>query len=816
MKALAATAFGVVLVLSGPRSDEVPTTRHGPLSTAVARAPGRAARMSSDAATTAEADAALTAVVQRYCQVCHNDQMLTGNLSLQGFDVAAAGEMPEKAEKIVLKLRAAMMPPPGMPRPAGDTLQLLAETLENAIDRAATTKSNPGTRRFQRLNRAEYQRAIRDLLGLEVKAEDWLPIDTKSANFDNISDAQALSPTLLETYLNAAADISRLAVGDPNAATAAKAFSPPARASQHEWDHVEGTPYGTRGGLVVAHVFPADADYAFEVSAGSRGGASRFEKVDISIDGEPVATLDIENGIRVMTERIPVRAGQHRVSAAFVRNMEGPYADVFRPNGSSRNRAGGTYGGYGAGQGITEPLQLGELVIRGPFDQRGVSESPSRQRIFSCRPASASEERGCAEQILSRLAAAAYRRPVAERDVSALMTFYERGAADGGFDMGVRIGIQAILASPHFIFRLEQVPQNARPGEDYALADVDLATRLSFFLWGALPDEELLRVAREGKLSDPRVLEQQARRMLADPRADALGSRFAAQWLRLDDMAQVDPDSYWFPAFDQYLADAMRRETELFFNALVRENRSYLDFFTADFTYVNDRLARHYGIPGVTGTHFRRVQQADPTRRGILGHASVLLATSMSTRTSPVLRGKWVMEVLNGTPPPPPPPNVPPLDATAAAKSGRLLTTRERMELHRNAPMCNACHQFMDPIGLALDNFDAIGKGRIRENGAPLDTRGVFYDGTPVSSPRELTDVLLKRPIPLSRSFTRNLMAYALGRRVAYYDEPTVRAIARRAERDGYRMSSFILGVVQSDAFRTRRASETTSQEAGS
>jgi hypothetical protein len=749
-------------------------------------------------------DAELSATVRHYCLTCHNDQLLTGNLTLQGFDVAAAPQAVEKVEKMVVKLRAGMMPPPGMPRPGGDTLVALVERLEELVDRSAAARPNPGYRRFQRLNRAEYQRAVRDLLQLDVDAGTWLPVDIKSDDFDDIADVQAISPTLLEAYLSAANDVSRMAVGDPDAPSDTRSYAPPSGRSGHEWDHVAGAPFGSRGGVVVDHVFPTDAEYVFEVR--SRAGTTQFEQLDISVDGESVALLDVEGGIAVVTDPITVRAGQQRVSAAFVRKMEGPYADVFSP----RWAQGGTYG-------ATSPMQLSELIIRGPFNATGVSESASasRRKIFTCRPLSApaAEQRECARDILARLGAEAYRRPaLPAEDLAALMTFYDEGVAEGGgFDQGVTRGLQGILASPHFIFRLERRPSGVKPGETYPLADVELASRLSFFLWGAPPDQELLAVASEGRLSDPRVLEAQARRLLADPRSDALGPRFAAQWLRLEEMTKVQPDRYWFPTYDQQLADAMLRETELFFTNLIREDRSFLELITADYTFVDERLARHYGIPNVTGTHFRRAQYPDGSRRGILGHGSVLLSTSMSIRTSPVLRGKWVMEVLMGTPPPPPPPDVPALETTAGVQDGRPLTTRERMEVHRANPTCNACHRFMDPIGLALDNFDVIGSWRSRENGAPLDTRGTFYDGTPVATSGDLVGVLMKRPIPLVRTFTRNLMAYALGRRIEDFDQPTVRAIAKAAEADDYRMSSFILGVVKSDAFRMKRAEIVTS-----
>jgi hypothetical protein len=453
-------------------------------------------------------------------------------------------------------------------------------------------------------------------------------------------------------------------------------------------------------------------------------------------------------------------------------------------------------------------------MVTGPVRAAGVSETASRQKIFTCKPASPAEERSCASSIVSRLAAQAYRRPLAPEDLSDLMQFYDDASRSEGFEVGVRTALQAILADPEFLFRLEREPTGARPGETYRLSDLDLATRLSFLLWARGPDEELLQVASRGQLSDPEVLEQQVERMLADPRSEALASRFAHQWLRLQDVEKVAPEPYFYPDFTRQLGDAMVQETELFFQNLVREDKSLLELFDADYTFLNERLARHYGIDGVTGEDFRLVEYPNDLRRGILGHGSVLLLTSMSARTSPVLRGKWVMEVLMGTPPPPPPPNVPAFDQTPPSDSGRRLTTRQRMERHRANPTCNACHRFMDPIGLALDNYDVVGRWRIRENMMPLDTRGVFYDGTPVSTPSELTRAILKRPIPLVRNFTANLLAYAIGRPVEYYDQPDVREIVSEAERNDYKMSSFILGVVKSEPFQMRR-SQTAADERG-
>jgi hypothetical protein len=759
----------------------------------------------------------LTAVVQQYCVVCHNDQALTGNLTLQSFDVAAAATEAPVAEKMIRKLRAGMMPPPGMPRPAGDTLLELVQTLENGIDAEARGEPNVGIRRFPRLSRAEYERAVHDLLGLEVDAGKWLPPDVLSGSFDNMSASQALSTTLLDAYLRAAVDVSRLALGDPGAASVTTQYKTPFEVSQHAWDHVEGTPFGTRGGMVVTHDFPADGYYTFQALTRFGTGNGRrlsTEQVDISIDGESVALLALPHNAggavpEIRTEPVFVAAGQREVSAAFVNLADGPYEDRFRPTGwSSAGLAGEAYG-------VTGLAHLTHLLITGPNDVSGVSDTPSRRRLFTCEPSSPAEERACAESILGELATRAWRRPLDAERVRALMGFYDRGAAEGGFEPGVRAGLQAILASPEFLFRLEREPPGAEPGRSYRLSPIDLASRLSFFLWATVPDDELIQAAVSGGLGDPAVLEQQVRRMLADPRAEALGSRFAHQWLRLQDVGKVWPEPFLFPSFSDQLADAMVKETELLFDHLVREDRSLLELFSADYTFLNERLARHYGIEGVSGDEFRPVPYPNDQRRGILGHGSVLHLTSMSDRTSPVLRGKWVMEVLMGTPPPPPPPNVPAFEASPAADAGRRLTTRQRMEAHRSAPVCASCHNFIDPIGLALDNFDVTGRWRIRENMEPLDTRGVFYDGTTIGTPSELVQVLLERPIPLVRNFTEQMLAYAIGRPVEYFDQPTVRAIQQAAEPTNYRMSSLVLGIVRSEAFQMRQVQPTADDGGG-
>lgn len=755
--------------------------------------------------------AALNDVIQNYCTDCHNEQVMSGNLSLETYDIDAATKRLAVSEKMIRKLRAEMMPLPGAPRPGGDTLTAVVETIEQVIDR--DSKPNPGSRTFQRLNRPEYEHAIKDLLGLDINAGDYLPLDTKSANFDNIADVQALSTTLLESYLNAASAVSRMAVGDRTATPALVTYKASPFTSQHPWDHVEGTPYGTNGGIAAVHEFPADGLYQFRLNI-SGGIGTKLKDIDVSIDGSRVALLHYEKGVDrnlasadspagadyIRSEPLPIKAGQHQVTAAFVRRTDGPYEDLIAPHLWSK-ASNGT-----ASAGTTEPPHLMEVAIIGPQKVTGLSETPARKLIFTCHPTATAAQRACADKIITRIGTKAYRRPLTAHDREGLMSFYTKGAARGGFEEGVRTALQAVLSSPYFIFRFETLPPDATAGQDYHLSDLELASRLSFFLWGSIPDDQLLKAAEEHKLSDQKTLDAQVKRMLADPRSDALSTRFAAQWLRLQDLDKVRPDAFWFPDYNQQLADAMRTETELFFADIVKNDRSILDLFTADYTFVNERLAQHYGIPDVAGDEFQRVTYPDSTRRGLLGQGAILVQTSLANRTSPVLRGKWVMEVLIGMPPPPPPANVPSLDETQDGKDGRPLTTRERMEIHRKNATCRTCHQYMDPIGLSLDNFDVTGKWRYRENGMALDTRGQMYDGTPVSQPLDLIRALMKRPIPMVRAFTENMMAYALGRRVEDFDQPTIRAIAREAAANDYRISSVIMGVVNSSAFRSKRA----------
>jgi mono/diheme cytochrome c family protein len=759
-----------------------------------------------------------TAMVKQYCATCHNDRAKPGGLSFTSFDAAKITDpdAAPTAERMIRRMRVGMMPPPGAKRPEGTGLLDLAASLEARIDRAAALAPNPGSRPFQRANRAEYARAVRDLLDIDVDVNAFLPPDTISNGFDNVADSQTMSPTLMEGYLRAASQISRLAVGDRTATATSVTYKIPRSKSQMA--HVDGAPIGTRGGVSEVHVFPADGEYVFKAALhyeplGGLVGRSTMstlglkEQIEVSIDGERVAVLDLntrmsesdpKNNLEPQTAPVHVKAGPHRVSAAFISSFDAIPDDLVMPLEN-------TLADVSIGQGITLLPHMRELRIIGPSVVTGVSDTPSRRRIFTCRPTTASEEAGCARDIIARMATQAFRGPVSGDDVRGLVSFYDEGRKRSDFESGIRLALQAILASPRFVFRFEEAPATIRPGQNYRLSDADLASRLSFFLWGTLPDAELLKVVTDRTLRAPGVLDKQIKRMLADPRAEALATRFGGQWLRLQDLEKVNPDYLQYPQYDERLAEAFRRETELFFESLVREDRSLLDLVTADYTFVNERVAQHYGIPNVIGSQFRRVTLPE-NRRGILGHGSVLVLTSNSDRTSPVHRGKWVMEVLLGSPPPPPPPNVPELDEVKATGGGRTLSVRERMEEHRKNPTCNSCHRVIDPLGLALENYDPTGAWRIKDNEVAVDPVGVLYDGSKIDGPASLRAALLKYKDAVVLSFTERLMTYALGRRIEWYDMPTVRAIARDAARNDYRISSFLNGVIKSAAFQRGRA----------
>ena len=771
-------------------------------------------------ASTALEPGAQNALVKQYCVTCHNDKMKAGGLTLAEFDAAAVEGRAETAEKMIRKLRAGMMPPAGVKRPDEATIAAFATALETRMDAVATARPNPGRRPFQRLNRAEYARAVRDLVGIDVDVSAFLPPDTMSHGFDNVADVQTFSPVLMEGYLRAAAKISSLAVGDPIASPTEATYKTDRSATQME--HLDGAPLGTRGGLVVTHVFPADGEYTFRmmlhsIPTGQLFGSAigpltgKNEQIEVSIDGERVALLEINprmseqdaQGMNLFTKPVHVTAGPHRVAAAFIQRYEAPVDDVLAPQDYTLADTQ-----IGAGYGVTTLPHLRDLAITGPHKVTGVSQTVSRQKIFTCRPTSHAEDIACATDIVKRLATQAYRAPLDAEDLKGLMTFYQQGRKQRDFEAGIRMALQAVLASPKFLFRLEEVPDTLRAGQLYKLNDLALASRLSFFLWGTAPDAELVKLAMNGGLTAPGGLEKQTRRMLADPRSEALATRFASQWLRLQDADKIRPDALLFPYWDNTLTAAFKRETELLFDSLVREDRPLTDLLTADYSFVNERLARHYGIPNITGKHFRRVTLPE-NRRGILGHGSVLLLTSVADRTSPVMRGKWVMEVLLGNPPPPPPPNVPTLEETKAAVGAKLLSVRERMEEHRKNPACTSCHRVIDPLGLALENYDVTGAWRLKDNGVPVDATGDLYDGTKMDGPAGLRAALLKHQGAFVLSFTESLMTYALGRRIEHYDMPAVRTIVRDAAKNNNRISSFLVGIVRSPAFQMSKAEDT-------
>lgn len=751
-------------------------------------------------------------VIEQYCGSCHNNDDLKGDLSLDNFKAATAGDHAEIAEKVVRKLRAGMMPPAGFDQPDEATRTALFTALEATLDKAATVPP-PGRRSFQRLNRAEYGAAIRTLFGVTVDVEAFLPADTISASFDNIADVQMPSATVMQGYLRAAAHVSRVVMGDPSADVGSTIYDVPRTRSQK--DRVEGAPFGTRGGTAVVHNFLADGDYKFQMLLHGAPEGELFGRtvgpihIEVAIDGARVALLKVDRwisessplGLSVVTEPIPITAGARRVSAAFLREFEGVEDDLIKP---VEHTLADTQ--IGLGYGVTSLPHLRNVAITGPFAVRGVSDNPIRSAVLTCRPATAADEAPCARRILERVATAAYRRPVSAADINELMPFYAQGAKDEGFDGGMRTALQALMSSLHFIFRLEEAPATVARGGVYRVNDVDLASRLSFFLWGTIPDQELIDVAAKGQLSRPDVFDRQVRRMLADARSEALATRFASQWMRLQDLHKVEPDALDYPYYDETLAEAMTRETEVFFDHLVRADRPVTELLTADYTFVNERLARHYGFAGVSGPAFRRVMYPDTTRRGVLGHGSILTLTSHGNRTSPVLRGKWVLEVLLGSPPPPPPPDIPDLEEAGEAKNGRLLSVSEQLAAHRANPACSSCHNVIDPIGLSLDNFDVDGSWRIKDRGVAVETTSVMYDGTPLSGIGDLRAALVKRADVITTHFTESLMAYALGRRVEAGDMPTIRRIVNDARQQNYRMSSLILGITRSQAFRTALA----------
>jgi mono/diheme cytochrome c family protein len=748
--------------------------------------------------------------VDRYCVGCHNQRLQTGALALDTLDAGNVGAHAEVWEKVVRRLRGRVMPPLGARRPDEATYQALVETLEASLDRGAAAHPAPGAPVVHRLNRAEYANAIRDLLALDVDTSALLPADDSAYGFDNVSDVLNLSPSLQERYLSAARKISALAVGDSRITPSESTYRVRQDRSQNQ--HVEGLSLGTIGGTLVRHTFPLDGEYLFQTTfmrtnLGMMRGLEYPHRVEYTIDGErvhlatiggnadlaaafekPTATGDaMEARLRV---RLPVTAGPHAIGVAFVEDL--PVVDTVRLQPFLRSS-------YNTLDWTGRP-HIEVFSMSGPFNASGPGDTPSRRRIFSCRPTSRQAETACARRILLPLARRAYRRPPTPTDLDHVLTFYDAGRREGSFETGIQAALQFILASPNFVFRIERDPDQVAVGAPYRLGDVELASRLSFFLWSSIPDDELLDAAIGGRLKDPAVRERQVRRMLADPRSRSLVSNFAGQWLQLRNVRSVLPNSEVFPDFDDNLREAFLRETELLFESVIGEDRNVLDLLRADYTFVNERLARHYGIPNIYGSQFRRVAITAEARKGLLGHGSILAITSHAERTSPVLRGKWILENLLGTPPPPPPADVPALED----KSEKARTVRERLEQHRASPVCASCHQVMDPLGFALENFDAVGAWRTEDEGARIDASGQLADGAPIDGVVAMREALLSRPELFVSTMTEKLLTYSLGRGVDHHDMPAVRAIVRRAAHDDYRFSSLVLGVVESVPFLMR------------
>jgi mono/diheme cytochrome c family protein len=733
------------------------------------------------------------AVVTRYCVTCHNARLKTGGLVLEGLQLAQAGQQPQTWEKVARKLRTGMMPPANAPRPDRATLDALASAVETTIDRAAATAPNPGAPGLHRLNRTEYANAIRDLLALPVDASTLLPGDDSSEGFDNMATSLSVSPALMQAYVSAAAKISRLAVGDPTISTDLTTYQAPRGMTQAT--QREGMPLGTRGGLLVTHVFPLDAEYEFRIG---RAGAGFFGLPAVGVEDEVELTID---GVRVQTVgrtpprggiKLKVPAGPHAVGVAVVRkaNARG-VDDLFA---ELANTAG-----------------VNNLGINGPINATGPGDTPSRRRIFVCTPKTSAEEVPCARRILASLATHAMRRPVSEKDpsVDMLLGFYKSGHELRGFEAGIQYALARILVDPQFVYRFEKEPTGLKAGAVYRINDLELASRLSFFLWSSIPDDELLGLAAKNRLSDPTVLAQQTRRMLADPRADALVDNLAGQWLQL---RQLDDVSVGTKEFDGNLRYSFKRETELLFETIVHEDRSITDLLDADYTFVDERLARHYGIPNIRGSRFRRVELGDSPRRGLLGQGSFLTVTSAGNRTSPVKRGKWILENLLGAPVPSPPPGVETNLEKSVGHGATPTSVRQRLEQHRANPSCAACHAVMDPIGFSLEPFDLIGKLRDTDEGVPVNATGKLVDGTPLDGPGSLRKALLDRREAFVATAAEKLLTYALGRRIEYHDMPAVRAIARDAAGDGNRFSTLVTGIVKSTPFQYRRGEATPRQ----
>ncbi len=750
--------------------------------------------------------AAQRAVVDQYCVTCHNARVKTANLLLDQLDMGHLGDHAEIGEKVVRKLRAGMMPPSGARQPDAATREALITWMEGELDHAAVTYLPPPG--LHRMNRTEYTNAVRDVLGLEVDASKFLPPDDSTHGFDNIAGALTLSPALMEAYLSAAGKISRLAVGDISAPTQA-VFEVPGDTAQNY--HIEGLPFGTRGGILIKYQFPADGEYSFKVK-GVTGyfqavlGGVKGEQLEVTVDGERVKLFDWDKEISnttgngKSTARIPIKAGLHTVGVTFLATNDVPGTELNVPFERTMNTPGSI-------PGFLFYPHVGQVWIEGPYNAEGAHDTAARRRIFVCHPSSQRNEEECARTIISSLVKHAYRRPVTSADLTTLTDFYRQGRSDGGsFDDGIESALQRVLADPEFVYRREAEPAALAGGKSYRIGDLALASRLSFFLWSSVPDDELLEVATAGRLKEPAMLEKQVRRMLADPKSAALVANFTGQWLGVRSMKTVEPVVNLFPDFDDNLRAAYQREIELFFGSIVYEDHNVLDLLTANYTFVNERLAKQYGIPNIYGPQFRRVEfpaELD-MRRGLLGKGALLTLTSNAARTSPVARGKWFLATFLGSPPPDPPPNVPvikdkPADATGNAKAP---TMREIMEQHHTNPSCASCHRIFEPIGLSLENFDAVGTWRTMDGDSPIDASGVLVDGTKINGVASLRDSLMKRSDQFVRVVTEKMLTYALGRGVEYQDMPTVRAIVRESAANKYKFSSIMLGIVKSAPFQ--------------
>jgi Protein of unknown function (DUF1592)/Protein of unknown function (DUF1588)/Protein of unknown function (DUF1587)/Protein of unknown function (DUF1585)/Protein of unknown function (DUF1595)/Planctomycete cytochrome C len=768
-------------------------------------------------------------VLNRYCVTCHNARLKTANLALDTMDPANVAAHAEAWEKVVRKLRSGTMPPADRPRPDAATYSALASRLEAALEHAEAAHPDPGGPLLHRLNRAEYANAVRDMLALEVDASALLPPDDSASGFDNVADVLGVSPALMERYLAAADEVSALAVGDPAIGPSARTYH--VRGDQSQSDHVDGLPLGTRGGLLVRPTLPLDGEYVVKVkllqtNLGSIRGLEYPQQLEIMVDGARVHLVPIggpadfailpENATAIadaiearLTVRVQAHAGPRAIAATFLQKT--PAQGGYRTQAFVRSNVDAT-------DHLGLP-HIESLTITGPFNAIGSGDTPSRSRIFVCRPATAvhdssssstsslavsKDEISCATRIISTLARRAYRRPVTTADMTRLIALFETGRRDGSFEAGVQFALRGILASAKFVFRAERDPAGITAGAVYRISDLELASRLSFFLWSSIPDDELLDLAGKGRLKDPAVLEAQVRRMLADAKSQALVTNFAGQWLYLRNLKSTAPDQHEFPDFDDNLRQAFQRETELFVDSVIREDRNVLDLMTADYTFVNERLARHYGIPRVYGSQFRRVRITDDARKGLLGKGSILLVTSHAGRTSPVVRGKWILDNLLGTPPPPPPPDVPALEEKSSPL--RPQSVRERLEAHRANPGCATCHKLIDPLGFALENFDAVGAWRTHDGGALIDASGELADGTKVDGVVALRQALVNHPEMFVRALTEKLLTYALGRGLSYHDYPVVRTIVGAAAGRDYRFSSLILGIVRSTPFQLRRS----------